>query len=66
MFPKNNGKVCLCFNAWTINTANNRETYPIPTLDWLIDEIHGSKVFAKLDIREAYMQTELEEESKKL
>ena len=60
--PKNNGKVRLYLDARTINTAIKRETYPVPTLDSLIDEIHGSKVFAKLDMREAYTQIELEEE----
>lgn len=37
----------------------------IPTLNSIIEEIHGQKVFAKLDIREAYTQIELEEESNK-
>ena len=40
----------------TINMAIKRETYPIPTLDLIIDEMHNSKVFTKLDKYEAYAQ----------
>ena len=65
VIPKDNGKVCFCLDAHTINTTIKRETYPIPTLDSIIDKMHGSKVFAKLDMREAYTQIELEEESRK-
>ena len=36
--------------------AIKRETYPIPTLDLIIDEMHNSKVFTKLDKYEAYAQ----------
>ena len=53
--PKNNGKVRLCLDARTINTGIKRETCPIPSLDSIFDEMHSSKVFAKLDLREAYM-----------
>ena len=57
-----NGKVCLCLDAPTINTAIKRETYHVPTLDSIIDKMHGSKVFTKLDTLEAYAPIELEEE----
>ena len=36
--------------------AIKRETYPIPTLDLIIDEMHNSKVFTKLDKYETYAQ----------
>ena len=32
----------------------------------MIDEMHSSKVFAKIDMREAYPQIKLEEESRKI
>jgi len=49
-----------------INTAIERETYPIPTLESIIDEMHGAKVFAKLDMKEAYTQLELAENSRNI
>ena len=64
--PKSNGKVCLRLDTRTINTVIKRETYPIPTLNSIIDEIHGYKAFAKFDMREAYTPIELEEESREI
>ena len=62
--PKKNGKVRLCLDARVINTAILREHYPIPTLDSIIDHMHGAKVFAKLDLKEAYTQLVLHEDSR--
>ncbi|XP_047140938.1 uncharacterized protein LOC124815996 [Hydra vulgaris] len=61
--PKANKTVKLCLDARTINKAIKRERYPISTLDSVIDEMHGSKIFAKLDMKEAYTQLELNIES---
>ena len=49
---KANKTVRICLDARTINNAIKPERYPIPTLDSVIDEMYGSKIFAKLDIRE--------------
>ena len=64
--PKNNNRVRLCLNARKINTAIKREKYPIPTINSIIDTMHGSKIFAKLDMREAYTQLELDEQSRSI
>ena len=64
--PKANGKVRLCLDARLINTAIKREKYPIPTLDSIVDDMHGAKLFAKLDLKEAYTQLVLDEESRKI
>ena len=66
VIPKKNGKVRICLDARVINTAIQRERYPIPTLDSILDQIHGSKVFAKLDMKEAYTQLELDEQSRQI
>ena len=46
--------------------SSQKRTYPISTLDSIIDEIHSSKVFTKLDMDKAYPQIKLEEESRKI
>ena len=52
--PKSIRKLRLYLDACIINISFKRETYCIPTLDSIIEEMHGSKVFAKRDMREAY------------
>ena len=64
--PKANKTVRLCLDARTINKAIKRERYPIPTLHSVIDEMYGSKIFANLDMKEAYTLLELDVESRKV
>ncbi|XP_047143095.1 uncharacterized protein LOC124817283 [Hydra vulgaris] len=64
---KANKTVRLCLDARTINKAIKQERYPIPTLDSVIDEMYGSKIFAKLDMKEVYTQlVEMDVESRKI
>lgn len=64
--PKSDNSVRLCLDARSINTAIQRETHPIPTLESILDDMHGSKIFSKIDMKAAYTQIMLEEESRKL
>ena len=40
------------------------ERFHIPTLDEVVQGMHGSKVFSELDLKERYHQLELEEHSR--
>ena len=64
--PKTNGDVRLCLDARSINQAIERETFPIPTLDSVLDDMDGSTIFSKIDLKDAYMQVVLEEESRNI
>ena len=64
--PKKDGSVRLCLDARMPNKAIKRKTYPIPTLESVIDELEGAKYFSKIDLRNAYCQILLDEKSREL
>ena len=64
--PKTNGNVRLCLDARKINTAIIRDTFPLPTLDSLVDEMLGVKPFSKIDLKEAYQQIVLQKDCRNI
>ena len=64
--PKKDGSVRLCLDARAPNKAIARQTYPIPTLESIIDDLKGAKYFSKIDLRNAYCQLMLDEQSREL
>ena len=61
--PKANGEIRLCLDMRWANEAIKRVIFPIPTVDEVLQELNGSKVFSKLDLKLGYHQIELDEES---
>ena len=49
----------------TINQASRLDRYPIPKVEDLLASLAGGKSFTKLDLSQAYLQIELEENSRK-
>ncbi|XP_062568299.1 uncharacterized protein K02A2.6-like [Saccostrea cucullata] len=64
--PKKNGEIRICVDMRRVNTAVQRERYPIPTVDEMLEDMNGSTVFSKLDLRWGYHQIELDEESREI
>ena len=65
--PKPNGEVRLCIDMKQANCAvEQRERYPIPTIDEVLQDMSNSTVFSKLDLRWGYHQIELSEESREI
>ena len=64
--PKADGQIRICgdFKA-TVNPYINTEQYPLPGADELFQKMQGGKRFSKLDLKTAYLQMELDDESKK-
>ena len=56
----------LCVDMRAANHAIIRERHPMPTVDDVINDLNGSTVFSKVDIRNAYHTLELEPESRSI
>ena len=63
---KPNGKVRICGDFKALNRRIQVDQHPIPTLDSLLDKLKGGQFYSKIDLANAYMQLELDEEAKKL
>lgn len=63
--PKKDGKeIRLCVDMRQPNKAIKRERHTMPTIEELILDLNGSKVFSKLDLRSGYHQLELHPDSR--
>ena len=62
--PKANGQIRVCLDSRAMNTAIERERYPMPTIEELIVELNGAKHFSKIDLNKGYHQLELAEDSR--
>lgn len=56
--PKNDGDICICVDMRRANTAVDRESHPLPTMDDFLPHLGRTKMFSKLDIKQAYHQVD--------
>nr|CAD2158036.1 unnamed protein product [Meloidogyne enterolobii]CAD2205428.1 unnamed protein product [Meloidogyne enterolobii] len=64
---KKNGKTRICIDFSTgLNNALELNRHPLPRPEDIYMALNGAKLFSRLDLRDAYLQMELDEESKKL
>ena len=62
--PKPSGEIRFCVDMRRANEAIIRERLPIPTVDEVLEELNGSTVFSKLDLRHDFHQVELHADSR--
>ena len=58
---KKDGSLRLCIDYRQLNRATIRNQYPLPRIDELFDQLHGSWVYSKIDIRSSYHQLRVQE-----
>ena len=67
VIPKPDGSLRICGDfKRTVNPCIGQQTYSTPSNDEIFSKIQGGQKFTKVDIRQAYLQLELNDEAKKL
>lgn len=59
--PKKDGTLRLCLDYRGLNAITVKNRYPIPLISELLDRLHGSKVFSKIDLLDAYYRIRIKE-----
>nr|GEY92543.1 putative reverse transcriptase domain, ribonuclease H-like domain, aspartic peptidase domain protein [Tanacetum cinerariifolium] len=53
-----------CIDYWELNKLTIKNCYPLPRIDDLFDQLQGSSVYSKIDLRSGYHQLRLREEDR--
>ncbi|GJW62370.1 putative reverse transcriptase domain-containing protein [Tanacetum coccineum] len=59
---KKDGYFRMCINYRELNKLTMKNRYPLPRIDDLFDQLQGSRVYSKIDLRFGYHQLRVREE----
>ncbi|KAI0492241.1 hypothetical protein KFK09_026510 [Dendrobium nobile] len=58
---KKDGTLRMCVDYKDLNKVTIKNKYPLPRIDDLFDQLSGSSVFSKIDLRSGYYQVKVKE-----
>ncbi|GJW15558.1 putative reverse transcriptase domain-containing protein [Tanacetum coccineum] len=59
---KKDGSFRMCIDYHELNKLTMKNRYPLPRIDDLFDQLQGSRVYSKIDLRSGYHQLRVREE----
>ncbi|CAF3667002.1 unnamed protein product [Rotaria sp. Silwood1] len=61
---KSDGSPSFCIDYRRLNSITQKDVYPLPRIDDVIERLNGSQIFSKLDLRSGYFQVPLAPEKR--
>ena len=64
LVKKPDGSPRFCIDYRRLNFITQRDVYPLPRIDDVIERLNGSQIFSKLDLRSGYFQVPIAPEER--